>query len=122
MTLRGATFRWYRNGIQVAENTNAVDGLLHQGDLCLGRYVTGGATYYFEGQIDYFLLYGHAMSAAEISRLHVQPFAAFRLPRRVPRVIPGVGGPYGVAEGQAWHTGAAAGELHAAGAAAGQTL
>ena len=72
----GTTYRWYRNGLQIAQTTNSTNGILHQDDLWIGRYKSGESSYcYYNGLLDYGLLSGRAFVPEEIRTLHDRPDA-----------------------------------------------
>ena len=112
------TWAFYLDGV-FQKTIVLADSYTDQGSfLTIGGLDNSGNT--FDGQIGPVTLWNRALRPSEIRYLYEKPLAAHQRNRQIRAMIPAVGGPYRVAAGQPFYTGAEAGETFNTGAIAGQ--
>jgi len=123
-TYDGETMRLYLDGVEIGLNTSPsgdlssypTEPLLFSAHDNLAKT----SAYCFGGQLDHAYVWSRALSASEITQLFAHPFAMFRPRRRKVCGGPAVIGPYRLASGQTWRTGATTGQTFNTGPTAGQ--
>ncbi|HUT11855.1 MAG TPA: LamG-like jellyroll fold domain-containing protein [Thermoguttaceae bacterium] len=119
--LQGGKGRLYVDAVEAAsEDSMSAPGSTLNLPFCIGGSSNGHAVdRTWPGRLALVILFRRALAVDELARLYAEPCVAFR-PRRRTAFVHRVSGPYRVASGQCWHTGATAGQTFGTGQTAGQ--
>ncbi len=112
---------FYCNGAECGKRTLNRDLASSAASWKIGRPFSMSA-YGLNALVPVLAVYDRVLPPGLIQPLCGVPAVPLRLRRRVPRMLPAIGGPYRVTARQTFHTGAAAGEPFLTGAAEGETF